>query len=148
MWPFQKKNDLQLVIDNSRYKEKPVLLLFEIFVLDVIGRLTRGKRKSINDLNIKKIFSTKAEHWKPALREVLQLSNTIETAILNIWTGKIADNDDSDANLDIEQFSRDFTDLYFAENSQVDVWADGTLEKAQERISDYKKRGLLPIETS
>ena len=81
MWPFTNKEKTETILDDPRYKEKPVLLLFEIFILDAIGRLPAEKRKGIQELNIKKIFNTMAEHWKPALREVLQLSSTIEVAI-------------------------------------------------------------------
>lgn len=148
MWPFKKSEKTNIILNNPRYKDKPVLLLFEIFVLDVIGRLTAEKRKGIQDLNIKKIFNTKAEHWKPALREVLQLSNTIETAIQDSWITKLAENGDSDENIDPETFAREFADRYFKEDSKVDVWADGALESAKGRIEEYKKKGLLTIQTS
>jgi len=148
MWPFNKNEKAETILDNPRYKEKPVLLLFEIFVLDTIGRLSSEKRKGMQDLNIKKIFNTNAEHWKPALREVLQLSNTIEIAIQNSWVSKLGENGDSDENVDVDIFAKEFTDQYFAQDSQVDVWAEGALEQAKERIAEYKKKGLLTVQTT
>ncbi len=148
MWPFNKKEKPKTILDEPRYKDKPVLLLFEIFVLDTIGRLSAEKRKGIQELHIKKLFNTKAEHWKPALREVLQLSNTIEVAIQNSWISRLSENGDTDENIDVEAFAREFTDHYFAQNSQVDVWAEGTLKQAKERIAEYKKKGFLAVQTT
>ncbi len=148
MWPFTNREKTETILDDPRYKDKPVLLLFEIFILDAIGRLPAEKRKGIQELNIKKIFNTMAEHWKPALREVLQLSNTIEVAIQNSWISRLSENGDSDENVDADLFAREFADQYFAQDSQVDVWAEGALEQAKERIADYKKKGLLTIQTT
>lgn len=148
MWPFTNKEKTETILDNPRYKDKPVLLLFEIFVLDATGRLSTEKRKGIQELNIKKIFNTKAEHWKPALREVLQLSNTIEVAIQNSWVSRLSENGDSDENLDADVFAKEFADRYFAQDSQVDVWAEGALEQAKERIAEYKEKGLLTVQTN
>ncbi len=148
MWPFTNKEKTETILDDPRYKEKPVLLLFEIFILDAIGRLPAEKRKGIQDLNIKKIFNTLAEHWKPALREVLQLSTTIEVAIQNRWISKLSENGDSDENVDTDQFAREIADQYFVQDSQIDVWAEGALEQAKERIAEYKKKGLLTVQTA
>jgi hypothetical protein len=145
MWPFSKRVNSADLIENPRYREKPVLLLFEIFILDVIGRLSAEKRKSVQELDIKKIFKTRAAHWKPALREVLQLSNTIETAILNAWVDILSTGDTAH---DPETFSRDLSDAYFKASSTIDVWADGELEKAKERIEEYRKKGLLSVQTA
>jgi hypothetical protein len=120
----------------------------EIFVLDVIGRLSPEKRKAIQELNIKKIFSTRADHWKPALREVLKLSNTLETAILDRWTRLLADNNDSEATIQPESFAKEFTDDYFKQGSQIDVWEAGALELAKDRIAEYRKKGLLTLQSS
>ncbi len=148
MWPFNKKEKAETILDDPRYKDKPVLLLFEIFVLDAIGQLSAEKRKGIQELNIKKIFNTEAEHWKPALREVLQLSNTIEVAIQNSWVSKLSENGDSDEHIDADAFAKEFADKYFAQDSQVDVWAEGALEQAKERIAEYKKKGFLTVQTT
>jgi hypothetical protein len=142
MWPFGKKDEPEAVFEDPRYKEKPALLLFEIFVLDVIGRLSPEKRQGIQELDIQKIFSTKSGHWKSALKEVLQLSTTIETAILNSWYEKLDENGGTDEDINPEEFSREFADRYFSEGSQVDTWPEGGLEKAKERIAEYKKKGL------
>ena len=142
MWPFGKKEKPEAIFEDPRYKEKPVLLLFEIFVLDVIGRLSPEKRQGIQELNVQKIFKTKSEHWKSALKEVLQLSTTIETSILNSWYTKLDDNGGTDENIDAEAFSKEFADRYFEEGSQVDVWHEGALENAKELIAEYRKKGL------
>ena len=57
MWPFCKKEREPSILDDPRYKEKPALLLFEIYVLDVIGKLSPQKREGIQKLDIKKIFT-------------------------------------------------------------------------------------------
>lgn len=142
MWPFGNSDKAEAIFNHPRYKEKPVLLLFEIFVLDVIGRLPPEKRQGIQELNVQKVFNTKSGHWKSALREVLQLSTTIETAILDSWYTKLDENGGTDENIDPEAFSKEFSDRYFEEGSQADEWAEGVLEKVKERIAEYKKKGL------
>lgn len=142
MCPFGKNDKPEAIFEDPRYKEKPVLLLFEILVLDVIGRLSPERRQGVQELNVQKIFNTKSEHWKSALREILQLSTTIETAILNTWYTKLDENGGTDENIDTEAFSKEFSDRYFEEGSQIDTWPEGALEKAKEFIAEYRKKGL------
>lgn len=142
MWPFRNKEREPSILDQPRYKEKPALLLFEIYVLDVIGKLSPQKREGIQKLDINKIFNTKATHWKSALKEELQLSLTLETAILDRWYNAVEKNGGVFEGLDPEAFSREFADAYFAKNSDIDVWKAGTLEKAKKRIEEYKKKGM------
>lgn len=79
---------------------------------------------------------------------MLQLSNTIEVAIQNSWVSRLSENGDSDENLDADVFAKEFADQYFAQDSQVDVWAEGALEQAKERIAEYKEKGLLTVQTN
>lgn len=131
------------ILDNPRYGKKPVLLLFEIYVLDVIGHLSDEKRKGIQSLDIKALFNTKASHWKSALKEVLKLSPTVETSMLDNWISAIEKNEGNKTRLRSEDFAKKYADRYFRKNSTLDVWAEGALEKAKKRISDYRKKGLL-----
>ena len=73
---------------------------------------------------------------------MLQLSPTIETAILDNWYTKLDQNGGSDEKIDPEAFAKEFADRYFEEGSQVDTWPEGGLEKAKERIAEYRKKGL------
>jgi len=136
MSPARGKKPPETIIDYPRYKKKPALLLFEIFILDVIGLLSPEKRKGIQKLNVAKIFSTRANHWKPALREVLKLSDTIETAIRDRWYKRLGANGKADP----EKFAKSCADSYFKEGSTVDVWTERSLKKAQERIAGFKKK--------
>ena len=126
------------VLDEPRYREKPVLLLFEIYVLDIIGRLSAEKRRGVEALDLKALFKTQAGDWKDALKETLRLSPTIEIAVLDRWYSARENNVSADA----EAFSQQFADDYFRDGSDVDMWPEGKLDAAKEHIEECRAKGL------
>jgi len=134
MWPFRKKK--ASIFDDPRYRENPVYLFFEDFVLDVIGKLPPEKQQRMEGMDLKRIFKTEASEWHAALRETLALSATIDIAILDLWIrNRHLYPDDMKG---YYAFAQDFTDHFMADGSKVDVWPEGALEAARERISRFK----------
>jgi hypothetical protein len=125
---------------SPRYKDKPIYLLFEHYIMDVVGQLPPEKSASIQAMNLQKVFNTKASEWHASLREALALSQTIDIAILDLWYR----NQDIAQSKGIEypsrQFAMDFTDEYFKDGSQVDVWPPGALEAAKQRIAIHRNQ--------
>lgn len=136
MWPFQKKQTKPSVFDNPRYKANPIYLFFEAYILDVIGKLPPEKSASIQAMNLQQTFSTKATEWRDILREVLHLSETIDIAILDLWIRNRTCYDDT--NQGYYAYAQDFTDRFMADDSKVDVWPDGALSAAKERINQHQ----------
>lgn len=128
------------VLDHPRYKSNPIYLFFEHYILDVIGELPQEKSKAIQAMNLQKVFNTRVSEWHQSLREALELSGTIDIAILDLWYR----NREIAAATGVEylpqQFAMDFTDEYMKDGSQVDVWAPGALESAKKRISAYRAK--------
>ena len=122
------------LLQNPRYKDAPVYLFFEKYVLDVIGQLAADKKEILQDLELQSIFGTKTSDWKDVVKEVLQLSTTIDIAILESWYKKNRQFQENDLEIDAELFSKEFVDAYFEENSKVDVWTEDTLQKAKQFI--------------
>ncbi|MDZ4401048.1 hypothetical protein [Prosthecobacter sp.] len=138
MWPFKNKQPKKSVFDNPRYKENPIYLFFEDYILDVMGHLPSDKIDSIQAMNLQKIFSTQSSQWRDVIREVLHLSATIDIAILDLWIRNQSCYDDT--NQGYLAFAQDFTDRYMADDSKIDVWPDGALETAKERIKQYQSQ--------
>jgi len=132
------ENEGKTILDDPRYKEKPVLLLFELLVLDTIGQLTDVKRQGVEAMDVKAMLGTEAADWKSAVSESLKLSGTIDVAVLEEWYSA----KEKEGDVDAEAFAQAFADGYFADNSQVDVWGEGELEAAKKHIEECKAKGL------
>ena len=126
------------VLDDPRYKENPLFLFFEDLVLDVMGCLPAGDHAKIQAMDLQRIFKTRAVEWRQVIREVLHLSPTFDTAVLDLWYR----NSDQAQREGFEylpsHFAQEFVDRYMAEESKVDLWTPETLQAARERI---RKRG-------
>ena len=138
--PAISQNQGMNVLAQPRYRENPVYIFFENYILDVIGYLPPEKSKAIQAMNLQKVFKTKATEWHDSLREVLGLSSTIDIAILDLWY----QNQDialaKGIEYPAEQFAMNFTDEYMKEGSQVDVWPSGALEAARNRIDAHQAK--------
>ncbi len=128
------------IFDKPRYKENPILVFFEFYVLDTIGFLPKANYLSLNDMGLYKTFNLEEMDWKETVKYVLSLSDTIEIAITDLWyrNSDIADKEEFD--YAPEQFAMDFVDLYFKEDSKIDIWQDGELDLAKKRIEEYESR--------
>ena len=137
MWPFNRKQK-KGVFDLPRYKENPVYLFFEDFVLDAIGKLPEDRIEKIQAMNLQNVFNVEASDWREAVRKVLNLSDTIEIAALDLWIRNRENYYDNEEGH--RAYAQDFTDKYIEGDSQVDVWPEGALDAAKSRIENFKNR--------
>ncbi|WP_411825387.1 hypothetical protein [Luteolibacter sp. AS25] len=135
----QQEPKKMATLDQPRYKENPIYLFFESYIQDVIGYLPEEKSDGIQELNLDKVFDTKAKDWRGSIRETLHLSETIDIAILDLWYRNREHFKDDAGKPDPVWFSEIFTDKYIEDDSKVDVWGEGALEAAKARILEAKK---------
>ena len=128
--------------DNPRYRENPMNILFENFVLDTINKLPEEKIEQLNSMDLAKVFKIEPKHWKLVIKQVLHLSDTIEIAILDLWYK----NQDIAAQQKIEylptQFAMDFVDNFLKDDSKIDIWDGDSLNQAKERIKRIRGREI------
>jgi len=121
-------------MENTRYTEYPMKILFDNFVLAIINKLPEDKEKKLNSLDLAKVFKTESKDWKLIVKQALLLSDTIEIAILDLWYT----NQELAAERKIEyhhdQFAMDFVDNFLKEDSKIDTWPGDSLIRAKERI--------------
>ncbi|WP_144202597.1 hypothetical protein [Shewanella sp. KCT] len=126
--------------DHPRYGENPIYLFLEAYIQDVIGYLPKEKSDSIQSMNIQKIFNTQASEWHSVIEEILHLSSNIDVAILDLWYRNREHFKSDSGECDPVWFSQIFTDEYMKDDSQVDVWPEGALEAAKERIKHAQSK--------
>jgi len=112
-------------------------LFFEFLVLDVIGQLPAATQKSIDALIAKHPVFFAATHgdWRTGTRQALQLSETIDIAVLDLWFVKSAEADAEGWLYHPWNFARDFHQQFVADGSRVDVWEGDSFELAKARIA-------------
>lgn len=127
------------------WKKKPeppktdmnINVFFKAFILDTLKELPTEKSDSIGNMNLDNVFSTDFNDWKKTIKKVLNLSDTIEIAIKDLWlrNSEIAKNDGTELNAD--QFADLFIENYYLENSKVDIWeSESDLNNAKKRIAE------------
>lgn len=119
------------IFDIPRYKENPSDIFFDHFVMDVIGMLPPGMSEKLDAA-----LSTSEGNWRQKTKETVNLSDTIEIAILDLWYRNSAVLEARGEFYDPYHFAVNFVDAYFADDSQVDVWPGNSLEAAQRRVRE------------
>jgi hypothetical protein len=123
------------LFQHPRYQANPAYLLFENYILDVLGFLPPEKARLMQNMKLQNILHTTANEWHQALKEGLALSDTIDIAIIDAWLSKTAQSS-SETYVPL-QFAMDFTDAYMHEASQVDVWTEQSLAQAKQRVATF-----------
>ncbi|MEO8772730.1 MAG: hypothetical protein ABI371_00235 [Gelidibacter sp.] len=122
---------------ESQKTDMNINVFFKAFILDTLKELPSEKNSMIEEMNLDKVFSTDFGNWKKTIKKVLNLSDTIETAIKDLWlrNSEIAKKDGTALNAD--QFADLFIDNYYVENSKVDIWeSESDLNNAKNRIAE------------
>jgi len=124
------------LLQDPRYKDTPVYLFFEKYILNVIECLPDDKEDILQNINLQDIFNTQSSNWRDVVREVLHLSSTIDIAIMYQWHLYMEEIHQSEQEADPAGFSRQFVDEYFSEASDIDVWTEKTLMDAKQYIQE------------
>lgn len=81
---FKKKQPGHVpILETPRYKGKPLLLLLENYVLDCIGCLPPDRQEKTSTA-IRRIYGG-GEDWKGTLRGVLELNDTVDETLRQMW---------------------------------------------------------------
>ncbi|MEM7084210.1 MAG: hypothetical protein AAF465_15885 [Pseudomonadota bacterium] len=122
-------------LDEPRYKESPIYLFFEDFILDSIGELDTQQSKKNQALHLYRVFNVAEGDWRDVVATALGLSNTIHIAINDLWIRNKEITGKNGQRYHPLAFAQDFTDQYMREGSVVDVWTEETLKAAEERLA-------------
>lgn len=122
------------LLQDPRYKDAPVYLFFEKYILNVIDCLAAEKQDILKNINLQEIFNTRSTNWQDVVCEVLHLSSTIDIAIMYQWHLYLEKMQDAAEEVDAIKFSKQFVDDYFSENSDIDIWTDESLMQAKQYI--------------
>lgn len=133
------------ILDQPRYRDSPINLFLENLVLDIIGQLPPGADAKIQDMDLQHVFKASAVEWRQVIREVLHLSPTFDTAVLDLWYRNSDRAQEEGFEYIPFHFAQEFVDRYFADDSKVDVWTPDTLRAAKARIAERAaQRGDAP----
>lgn len=124
------------LLQDPRYKDTPVFLFFEKYILYITGNLPADKQDILQNINLQDIFGTQSSNWQEVVKEVLHLSSTIDIAIVYQWYLYNERAHNNNQEVDAQLFSRNFVDSYFSEESDVDVWTEESLMNAKQYIQD------------
>jgi hypothetical protein len=122
-------------VKSERYAESPIKRFVDVYVLDVVGALPPEQAAAVERLDLQRIFKTRASEWRHVLRETLNLSDTFDLAILDLWLRWNEASQAEGKEYSAEQFAVGFTDDYLEDGSKIDVWPPGSLDAAKERIA-------------
>jgi hypothetical protein len=116
---------------------QPIDTFFQLYILDTIQKLPAEKKEILKKIDLDKVFSTDFNDWKKTIKKVLNLSDTIEIAIKDLWlrNSEIAKKDNTE--LSPEEFAILFTKNFVAEDSKIDIWeSESDLNNAKKRIAE------------
>lgn len=124
---------------SDRYKVAPIKRFVDTYVLDVVGALSPEASSAMGHVDLQRIFNTMAADWRGALRETLDLSETFDIAILDLWYRWVDATAAEGRTPSPQEFAAGFTDNYFVEGSKIDVWTPESLEAAKARIASARQ---------
>ncbi len=128
--------DYESWLDEARYRENPIYLFLELYIVSVLGRLPKEESDWVKNLNLSEIFDTEATEWREVVEEVLDLSDTIDVAIWHLWVRTREDYYDTHEGY--AAFAQDFTDQYMDDDSEIDVWTKASYAKALREIEAFR----------
>lgn len=112
-------------------------VFFKAFIMDTLNELPTEKLNLIRNMNLDNVFSTDFNDWKKTIKKVLNLSETIEIAIKDLWlrNSEIAKKERTE--LSADQFADFLIENYYVENSKVDIWeSNSDLNNAKKRRAE------------
>jgi|SRR5215475_8523323 len=123
-------------------EQRPLDLFFEFFIVDILDLLPHATQNAIDELTIKHptFFIATNGDWRAGVRNMLNLSQTIDIAILDLWYRNRQTASDQGWYYHPWHYARNFRDNYLAKGSRVDIWEGDALEQAKARIETERKR--------
>jgi len=122
--------------------QRPLDLFFEFFIVDVLGLLPKPTQDAIDELTAKHpiFFRQTNGEWRSGVRQALNLSETIDIAIQDLWYRHSQKALEDGWVYHPWHYAQNFIENYVAEGSRVDVWEGDALEQAKTRIHAARQR--------
>ena len=89
-------------------------------------------------MNLAARFKTEPKDWRLVIKQVLNLSDTIEIAILDLWYTHQELAKLQRIEYHSNQFAMEFVDNFLKEDGRIDIWPGDSLIRAKERIQRLK----------
>ncbi|MDP2560108.1 hypothetical protein [Psychrobium sp. 1_MG-2023] len=123
--------------------ERPLDYFFELYIIRVLEKLPNCSKVALEEFNKKhpSFFESTNGSWRAYVKQKLNLSNTIEVAIWDLWIRNSANAKNNGWEYHPWHFAQSFLENYFAEGSKVDVWEGNSLELAKQRIVEFRENG-------
>jgi len=123
-------------------EERPLDLFFELLIIDVLGYLPEQTKSVIEEFSKEHptFFESANGNWREYVIKTLELSNTIDIAILDLWYRNSNNAKNSGWEYHPWHYAMNFIDNYFADDSKVDVWEGNALEEAKLAIKEHENR--------
>jgi len=102
----------------ERYRGKPLLVLLENYVLDVIGELPPNHRENLLEVTRRLWGGETDSDWKAAMRRELGFGESVDNDIHHNWQRFRAAADERGEPADSHEFARAFVDAL--ERASVD----------------------------
>jgi hypothetical protein len=98
--------------ETDRYKDRPLLILLENYILSSIGSLAPDKEKSAVSIT-QCVFGGGAD-WRSTLRATLHLGDSLDGSLRQMWATNQEIAKKADVSLSPEDFARMVADQNFA----------------------------------
>jgi hypothetical protein len=133
-------DELFQVLAPYHHEQRPLDLFFEFYIIDVLGYLPGATDTAIRQLIEKfpAFFSSTNGVWRLGIERELNLSETIDVAILDLWLRNSHLAKGNGWFYHPWHFAKNFLDNYFVDGSKIDVWAGNALELAKARIRSHR----------
>jgi hypothetical protein len=114
---------------------------FEMFVVQTIGALPEQTRSALGEFGTKhaSFFEAFGGSWVETVVGAMSLSDTIEVAIQDMWLRNAENARQQGWDYHPWHYAANFIDEYLKEDSKVDVWTEGSLAQARQRIAAWKQ---------
>ena len=141
MPPFPKDyEEVVAVLAPYYHEERPLDFFFGMFVIDELEELPDESKSALSTFSDKHpdFFADTNGDWKKFVIEQCHLSDTIETAIWDLWIRNSVNAKENGWTYHPWHYAQNFADNYFADDSKIDVWEGDTLDAAKKRIEEHK----------
>lgn len=120
--------------------DEPGIFFFEMFVCNVIEELPENTKSAMDEFSKKhpSFFEDHGGQWLRFVKEAFDLSETIETAIWDLWIRNSQNARRAGWEYKPWHFAMNFVENYFVDGSQVDVWEGNALELAKKRVEEHR----------
>ena len=97
--------------ENPRYKNKPLLRLIELFVIDAVGELQPTDAQNLKALTpkLQEVYGTNGD-WRDAVSKAMAFPETMPDLIRDMWGKNQQIARDHKTSLGAEEFARMFVD--------------------------------------